>query len=329
MARLACVLIALASLSTWAAAQEFERPVDLAPTEEDIGDGYQVPVVQRTLPRAQWREVADVALLGAALGIGAWLVLYRRSRAGVLALTVGCLAYFGFYREGCVCPIGAIQNVAVGLTDPHYALSFVTIAIFFLPLLLALFFGRVFCAGVCPLGAIQELVLLRPVQVPRSLDRALGALKWVYLAVAIGFAVLPAASRDFVICRYDPFVGFFRQAGFAHVLLIGAGLLVLGTFVGRPYCRYLCPYGALLSATSRLAWRSVSITPSKELDCGLCVDACPYGAIFELRAQRSSCLACARCYRACPHDRAARHGCAPPAVTVPGGTGDPGGTGGT
>jgi polyferredoxin len=304
--RLLAVLAVVLTLAPRSPAQDFERPVDVAPTERDIGDGYQTPEVQRPLPRAQWHELLDVGLLAGALGLAAWLVLRRRSRAGALALTVACLAYFGFYREGCVCPIGAIQNVSVALAHDGYAISYVVIAIFFLPLVAALFFGRVFCSGVCPLGAIQELVVFRPLRVPRRLDRALGSLKWVYLALAIGFALLPAASRDFVICRYDPFVGFFRMTGFAHVLLIGAGLLVLGMFVGRPYCRYLCPYGALLSLTSRLAWRSVSITPSKELDCGLCVDACPYGAIVGLRAERSSCLACARCYRACPHDRAAR-----------------------
>ncbi len=316
MRRPARILLALSLLplvAARAAAQQiqYERPVSAAPTVEDIGEEYELPLVQHALPRAQWHEWLDVGLLAAALALGAWLVLKRRSRPGTLALTVACLAYFGFYREGCICPVGAIQNVAVGLTDPGVALSYAVIVIFFLPLVTALFFGRIFCSGVCPLGAIQELVVLRPLAVPRRLDRALGWIKWIYLGVALVFAVRPAETRDFLICRWDPFVGFFRQTGFASVLLFGAGLLALGTVVGRPYCRYLCPYGALLSLASRISWRNVSITPTKELDCGLCVDACPFGAIEGLRAVRSSCLSCARCYKACPHDRAVRHGCAP------------------
>ena len=84
------------------------------------------------------------------------------------------MAYFGFYREGCVCPIGSIQNVAVALTDPQYSIPMVVTATFFLPLVMAVFFGRAFCGGVCALGAMQELVLVKPVQVPPRLDRALG-----------------------------------------------------------------------------------------------------------------------------------------------------------
>jgi hypothetical protein len=296
------LLLLLALDATPALAQQFqyERPVDTAPTEKAIGQGYVTPKVQHPRPRAAAWQIADVALLAAALGVAAWLALWRRQRGGLVAVSALCLAYFGFYREGCVCPIGATQNVAVALVDPAYAVPHYVIATFVLPLAAALLFGRVFCAGVCPLGAIQELVTLRAVEVPARLDKALGALKWVYLGLAVSYAVLPAVDRDFVICRFDPFVGLFRFTGAAWLLMAGGAFLVAGAFVGRPYCRWLCPYGALLSVFSRYAWRSFSITPHRELDCGLCQGACPYGAIEERRAVRTACFACGRCYRSCP-----------------------------
>jgi polyferredoxin len=297
------LLLGLFLAATPAAAQEhleYERPVDAAPTEETIGEGYVVPEVQRPQPLAALRQIADVILLAGALGLAAWLALWRRQRGWLVALTTACLLYFGFYREGCICPIGSTQNVAVALVDHTYAVPHYVIALFVLPLLAALLFGRVFCAGVCPLGAIQELVTLRPVEVPARLDKALGWLKWVYLGAALYYAVLPAVERDFVICRFDPFVGLFRFTGAAWLLMLGGAFLLAGVFVGRPYCRWLCPYGALLSAFSRYAWRPFSITPDRELDCGLCQDACPYGAIEERRAVPTSCFACGRCYRSCP-----------------------------
>ena len=152
----------------------------------------------------------------------------------------------------------------------------------------------------CPLGAIQDIVVLKPVQLPLAVDRWGGLFKYVYLAAAVWFAVLPAGSRDFIICRFDPFVGFFRLNGSALMLFFGGGLLLLGTVVGRPYCRFLCPYGGLLAIVSRFALKPVSITPDEQLDCGLCAESCPFGAIRNLRADRADCLACARCFADCP-----------------------------
>jgi len=294
------LVLALDAVPALAQQYQYERPVDTAPSEKAIGQGYVTPQVQHPRPRAAVWQVADVALLAVALGVSAWLALWSRKRTGLVAVSAFCLAYFGFYREGCICPIGATQNVAVALVDPRYAVPHYAIATFVLPLAAALLFGRVFCAGVCPLGAIQELVTLRAVTVPARLDKALGALKWVYLGVALYYAVLPAVERDFLICRFDPFVGLFRFTGAAWLLMTGGALLVAGVFVGRPYCRWLCPYGALLSAFSRYAWRSFSITPDRELDCGLCQTACPYGAIEARRAVRTACFACGRCYSSCP-----------------------------
>jgi polyferredoxin len=301
LALLVLSMVALAVRTS--VAMDYSRPVSAAPGEKDIGGDYKTPPVQCPRPRAAWGAAVDVALLATALGLASWIVLARRSRNWLVVLTIACLAYFGFYRDGCVCPIGAIQNVAVALTDARYAVPYVVLAFFFLPLAVSLVFGRVFCGGVCPLGAIQDLVLLKPVHVPRLLDRVLGAFKYIYLALAVWFAVRPEASRDFIICRFDPFVGFFRHTGPGYMLIAGGALLVLGMFIGRPYCRYLCPYGAILNLLSRLSWRGVTITPDKELDCGLCNRACPFGAIEKMRAVRASCLFCARCFNTCPRER--------------------------
>jgi NosR/NirI family nitrous oxide reductase transcriptional regulator len=142
----------------------------------------------------------------AVLSLASWLAVKRRSRRGLLWLSVFTLIYFGFYRDGCICSIGAIQNVALSIFDPGYAISITALLFFVLPLLFALFFGRVFCAGACPLGAIQDLLVIHPVSIPSWIRKTLGFIPVIYLALSVLFA---ATGSDFIICRYDPFVGIF------------------------------------------------------------------------------------------------------------------------
>ena len=309
------VLIAMAVVACLASSVALAQYQKAPP---DFGGSYSFPTPSHPEPRAALILTLDIVLLALSLGLGAWLILKRRSRNQVMALSIGALAYFGFYRKGCICPIGAIQNVALSLVDARYMISFGVIAFFFLPLVAALLFGRVFCGGVCALGAVQDLVLLRPLKVPEKLDKALGWLPYVYLGISVWFACWGLhlrlggwqiqVGRRFLICEWDPFIDLFRISGPFLWVAIGAGFILAGIFIGRPYCRWLCPYGPLLAILSRFAWKNVQITPGKETDCGLCADACPFGAIHNLRADRASCLACARCYESCPQELELRSG---------------------
>jgi ferredoxin len=143
-------------------------------------------------------------------------------------------------------------------------------------LIFALFFGRTFCAAVCPLGAVQDAVVLKPAHVQPWLAQVLGILPYIYLGLGVLFA---ATGAGFIICEYDPFVGFFRFGASFNMVIFGAFLLLLGTVVARPYCRFLCPYGVLLNWMSRLAKWHVKITPTDCINCRLCEESCPFGAI--------------------------------------------------
>jgi NosR/NirI family transcriptional regulator, nitrous oxide reductase regulator len=247
----------------------------------DFESGHKLPVTTTPAARAVLLQYVDVAVLAASLSLASWLVYRRRSRKSLVALSIFSLLYFGFWRKGCVCAIGSLQNVALGLCDRGYAVPVGVTAFFLLPLLFALFGGRTFCAAVCPHGALQDLVLLKPVKMPLWLEQPLSVLPYIYLGLGVLFA---ATGSAFIICQYDPFVPVFRMSGRSLMVLSGAALLVLGVFVGRPYCRFLCPYGALLKLGATVAKWRVRVTPDYCTQCRLCEASCPFGAMREPQA---------------------------------------------
>ena len=244
----------------------------------DFQSDYSRPDLLTPTPRATALEYIDIGVLVAALILATYFAYKQRSRRNIFLLMVFALAYFGFYRKGCVCPIGAVQNVSYALFNPAYAIPVFVIVFFVLPLVLALFYGRTFCAAVCPLGAIQDAVVIKPTNVPGWLANVLGVLPYIYLGLAV---LLAANGAGFIICQYDPFIGFFRFGADFNMVIFGMSMLMLGTVVARPYCRFLCPYGVLLNWMSRLSKRHVKITPDECNNCRLCEESCPFGAIVK------------------------------------------------
>ena len=256
--------------------------VERFPPPDFTETDHVIPSPTSPEPRQDVYEYIEVVVLLVALGLASYLVLKKRNRRAILILTVFSLLYFGFWRKGCVCPIGALQNIVFSIFDPDYAVPIVVVVFFLLPLIFTLFFGRTFCAAVCPLGAIQDMVLAKPVSVPVWAESGLRLLAYVYLALAVLFA---ATGSAFVICRYDPFISIFRLSGSLNILILGGCLLLIGVFIGRPYCRFLCPYGVILRQLSRLSKWRVTITPDECIQCRLCEDSCPFGAIRKPAAQ--------------------------------------------
>jgi NAD-dependent dihydropyrimidine dehydrogenase PreA subunit len=193
-------------------------------------------------------------------------------------------------------------------------------------LLLAVALGvlakRAFCSWVCPIGTISEALAAlslrmfgRRMTLPRFIDVPLRSLKYVLLlffVYAIFFQMGPSAVTDFLDSPYNrvadvKMLYFFEQiTPFGLKVLIS--LVVLSVVIPYFWCRYLCPYGALLAALSLLSPLKVTRDAASCIDCNLCTRACPSRLpVARLTRVRSDeCFGCLSCVAACPVPRALR-----------------------
>ncbi len=265
-------LLAFLLLSAPAALAEFRFP------KPEFSTGYSSPETHVPDPAAPWFECLSLGMLVLIMALSALAIFKWRSRRVLLVLMIISVIFFGFIRQGCVCAVGSIGNISAAAASADYPLSIFTVLVFLLPLLVALFLGRVFCSAACPFGALQDLLMIKSIKVNPVLDGVLRMVPAIFLGLAVVFAT---CDLGFIICEYDPFVGLFRLDFRATTIIVTLSVLVLCTFVARPYCRYLCPYGFLLKMASFFAKKSISITPegSSCVNCQLCNLACPINAI--------------------------------------------------
>ena len=145
----------------------------------DFESGYQYPELHYAIPNETLWVVLDLFMLVLLMSIVVWAVYKKPTRKPIFWVSVISVAYFGFFRSGCVCSIGSIQNIALAMVDSTYHLPLTVLLFFILPILFAFLFGRVFCAGVCPFGALQELVNVKNYRISKAVTATLGIIPWL------------------------------------------------------------------------------------------------------------------------------------------------------
>lgn len=217
------------------------------------------------------------------------------------------------------CPVGALQAVT---GSRHYKVSLYVGGFL---LIMGAVFGRWICGWLCPFGLVQDLVyripFVRKIRYFRA-DRILRFAKYVVLAVFV--ILLPLVMVDLVgqgvpaFCKYIcpsgtlmgalPLMsvnsGLREAAGtlFDWKLLILIATLVAALFIYRPFCKYLCPLGAVYGLMNPLSLVRLHYNKEACIHCGRCRSACKMGVDPTRNAAGSECIRCGDCIHVCPRN---------------------------
>ncbi len=222
------------------------------------------------------------------------------------------------------CPVGALQSI---LAAPGFAPglmagergSLTLLAVLGFLLAIGFLAGRAPCAWLCPFGFLQDLLArLRRRHAP--IPEAWGAARFAVLAVFV--IALPLALRPFPGAGGDPWFckavcpagtmeagwplmafdgGATLQPGFLFAWKSALAVAILAWSVAsrRPFCRVLCPLGALWSLAGRFSLRRMSVS-DRCVSCGRCRTVCPVEHEIWRRPRSQDCIRCGQCVPACP-----------------------------
>ncbi len=217
------------------------------------------------------------------------------------------------------CPIGALQAVSGGAKHQ------VSLYVMGLLTLFGVALGRFVCGWLCPFGWVQDLlsrINKRKLRMPTQVDRPLRLLKYGILAVFVvllpmvgtnAFGIAPPYFCQY-ICPSGTLFGGLPLLLTNESLRGAAGLLfswkaaLLALFVGlsvvidRPFCKYVCPLGAIYALFNKVSFVRLTVDAHKCVGCGKCARACPMQVPMPAQPNHMECIRCGKCGKVCAED---------------------------
>ncbi|HOL39376.1 MAG TPA: 4Fe-4S binding protein [Dictyoglomaceae bacterium] len=198
------------------------------------------------------------------------------------------------------CPIGTIQHFIV-----LHQIPFLTIGIL---VLAGLSLGRYFCGWLCPFGFVQDILYKIPTKKMHIENRFATLIRWGVLISMVIF--IPYITLEPWFCKLCP--AGTLEAGIPQVLLnpplrnligtlfvINIAILMLfillSIMISRPFCRFICPLGTILSAFNKVSYYHLEVSPNCT-ECNLCKKECPVNIEVYKDPNSPHCIRCHECF---------------------------------
>lgn len=214
------------------------------------------------------------------------------------------------------CPIGSLQAV---LGSRNYRFSFYIVGFL---MLVGSLFGRFICGWLCPFGLIQDLIYKIPFFKKRKNLPAHKQLVWLKYIILIGFVILlPLFAVDIIgqgspwFCQYicpsgtltagiplvlkNPVLKAAIGGLFWWKVSILVILILLSFWVYRPFCKYLCPLGAIYGFFNPIAFHRYEVDENACTKCGACQKACKMDIKVWEKPNSMECIRCGDCLKSC------------------------------
>ncbi len=214
------------------------------------------------------------------------------------------------------CPIGSLQAVLGGRGS--YFSFYVTGLI----LLFGILLGRLICGFLCPFGFIQDLLYKVPLKkkaIPQKADRLLRFGKYVTLIMVVLFPILltdPYGIGTPYFCKWicpagtleggiplaiaNPAIRASLGLLFNWKVAVLVLILLTSMVIYRPFCKYLCPLGAIYGLLNRFSFYQMHVDTHMCISCGKCEKSCPMQVKIRQAPNSPECIRCGVCKSACP-----------------------------
>lgn len=221
-----------------------------------------------------------------------------------------------------MCPFGGVESLYTWITGGVFVKkihesAFILMGVVFI---LALLFGPVLCGWVCPFGSLQEWIgkigkkLFKKrynTFIPEKLDNLLRFLRYGMLVWVL---VMTALSARLFFAEFDPYNALFHLwTGEAAIGGVIALIIVVlsSLIVERPFCKYMCPYGALLGVFNKIRIFKIKRNEKTCISCNKCDAACPMNIKISTKnvVTDHQCISCLKCTseKACPIENTVTH----------------------